>query len=307
MAKNSRVVVGRNAVNCSAFLLANPRHLLCRLDIPGIGVVEESDAVVAVNRINQDVRLPFRVCKVTRLGEYHRIPRLPVGTRFRRHDECLGSVIGRSHPELHLLEPLQLAFGVLGDEVGGQNVIHKLAQPVGIGQVRSYGVAAVTVVAPFLDRTSASGRGAHSAFEIGHTVIGNLRNKHTFAEYALFHFKDAILVDAPSGNTSDELAELDPISEGYGEGSAVSLVFSKEHSQGTQSRKHVIIRGRCRVIPSYHIHATTTAARIGLSLQSKALNLLLQLPNTGIGSGFPDSIYRGIIRQVKIEFKSDNP
>ena len=110
VAKNSRIIVCRNAVNCSAFLLANPRHLLCRLDIPSIGVIKESNTVVAVNRINQDVRLPFRVCKVTRLGEYHRIPRLPVGTRFRRHDECLGSVIGRSHPELHLLEPLQLAF-----------------------------------------------------------------------------------------------------------------------------------------------------------------------------------------------------
>ena len=213
----------------TTFLLANPRHLLCRLDIPGIGVVEESDAVVAVNRINQDVRLPFRVCKVTRLGKYHRIPRLPVGTRFRRHDECLGSVIGRSHPELHLLEPLQLAFGVLGDEVGGQNVIDKLAQPVGIGQVRGYGIATVTVIAPFLDRTPTSGRGTHPAFEIGHTVIGYFRKKHTLAENALFHFKDAILIDTPSGNTADELAELDPISEGYGERSAVSSVFVKEH------------------------------------------------------------------------------
>ena len=213
----------------TTFLLANPRHLLCRLDIPGIGVVEESDAVVAVNRINQDVRLPFRVCKVTRLGEYHRIPRLPVGTRFRRHDECLGSVIGRSHPELHLLEPLQLAFGVLGDEVSGQNVIDKLAQPVGIRQIGCNRIAAVTVVRPFLDRTSTSGRGTHTSFEIGHTVIGNLRNKQTFAEYAFLHLENAILIDTTSGYTGDELAELDPISEGYGERSAVSSVFVKEH------------------------------------------------------------------------------
>ncbi len=213
----------------TTFLLANPRHLLCRLDIPGIGVVEESDAVVAVNRINQDVRLPFRVCKVTRLGEYHRIPRLPVGTRFRRHDECLGSVIGRSHPELHLLEPLQLAFGVLGDEVSGQNVIDKLAQPVGIRQIGCNRIAAVTVVRPFLDRTSTSGRGAHPAFEIGHTVIGNLRNKHTFAENAFFHFKDAILIDTTSGNAADELAELDPISEGHGEGSAVLFILMQKY------------------------------------------------------------------------------
>lgn len=268
---------------------------------------QKSNAVVAVNRINQDVRLPFRVCKVTRLGKYHRIPRLPVSTRLGCHDECLGSVIGRSHPELHLLETLQLAFGVLGDEVSSKYIIHKLAQTVGIRQIRGYGIAAVTVVRPFLDRTSASGRGTHTSFEIGHTVIGNLRNKQTFAENAFFHLENAILVDAPSGNAGEELAELDPISEGYGEGSAVSSVFAKEHSQGTQSRKHVTIRGRCRVIPSYHIHATTTTASIGLSLQSKALKLLLQLPNTGIGSGFPDSIYRGIIRQVKIEFKSDNP
>ena len=94
----------------TAFLFANPRHLLCRLDIPCIGVVEESNAVVAVNRINQDVRLPFRVRKVTRLGKYHRIPRLPVSTRLRRHDECLGCIVCGSHPELHLLETLQLAF-----------------------------------------------------------------------------------------------------------------------------------------------------------------------------------------------------
>ena len=94
----------------TAFLLANPRHLLCRLDIPCISVVEESNTVVAVNRINQDVRLPILICKVTRLGKYHRFPRLPVSTWLRRHDECLGSVIGGSHPELHLLEPLQLAF-----------------------------------------------------------------------------------------------------------------------------------------------------------------------------------------------------
>ncbi len=75
VAKNSRVVVGRNAMYVRPFFLANPRHLLCRLDIPGVGVVEESNTVVAVNRINQDVRLPILICKVTRLGEYHRIPR----------------------------------------------------------------------------------------------------------------------------------------------------------------------------------------------------------------------------------------
>ena len=213
----------------TAFFLANPRHLLCRLDIPGIGVVEESNAVVTINRINQDVRLPFRVCKVTRLGEYHRIPRLPVSTWLRRHDECLGCIVCGSHPELHLLEPLQLAFGVLGDEVSSKYIIDKLAQPVGIRQIGCNRIAAVTVVAPFLDRASTSGRGAHPAFEIGHTVIGNLRNKQTFPKYAFLHFQNTVLVDAPSGNTSDELAELDPISEGYGEGSAVSLVFSKEH------------------------------------------------------------------------------
>ena len=174
-------------------------------------MIKESNTVVAVNRINQDVRLPILIREVTRLGKYHRIPRLPVGTRLGCHDECLGSVIGRSHPELHLLEPLQLAFGVLGDEVGGQNVIHKLAQPVGIGQVRSYGVAAVTVVAPFLDRTSASGRGTHTSLEIGHTVIGNLRNKHTLAEYAFLHLQIAVLVDVPSGYAGEELAELDSL------------------------------------------------------------------------------------------------
>ena len=94
----------------TAFLLTNPRHLLCRFRVPCIGVVKESNTVVAVNRINQDVRLPILICKVTRLGKYHRFPRLPVSTWLRRHDECLGSVIGGSHPELHLLEPLQLAF-----------------------------------------------------------------------------------------------------------------------------------------------------------------------------------------------------
>ena len=229
VAKNSRVVVCRNTMYSTAFLLTNPRHLLCRFRVPCIGVIKESNTVVAVNRINQDVRLPILICKVTRLGEYHRIPRLPVSTWLRRHDECLGCIVCGSHPELHLLETLQLAFGVLGDEVSSKYIIDKLAQPVGIRQVRSYGVAAVTVVAPFLNRTSTSGRGAHSAFEIGHTVIGNLRNKQTFAENALFHFKDAILVDAPSGNAGEELAELDPISEGYGEGSAVSSVFVKEH------------------------------------------------------------------------------
>ena len=227
--KNSRVVVSRYAMYGTAFLLANPRHLLCRLDIPGIGVVKESNAVVAAHRIDKDVRLPFRVRKVTRLGEYHRFPRLPVSTWLRRHDECLGCIVGRSHPELHLLEPLQLAFGVLGDEVSSKYIIHKLAQPVGIRQVWSYGIAAVTVVAPFFDRTSASGRGAHPAFKIGHTVIGCFRKKHTLAENALFHFKDAILIDAPSGNTSDELTELDPISEGHGEGGAVSSVFPQKN------------------------------------------------------------------------------
>ena len=244
----------------TAFLLANPRHLLCRLDIPCIGVVEESNAVVAAHRIDKDVRLSILICKVTRLGEYHRIPRLPVSTWLRCHDECLGCIVCGSHPEFHLLETLQLAFGVLGDEVGGQNVIDKLAQPVGIRQVWSYGVAAVTVVAPFLDRTSTSGRGAHTSLEIGHTVIGNLRNKQTFAKNALFHFKDAILIDAPSGNAGEELAELDPISEGYGEGSAVSSVFAKEHffqlfivsrylSDNTQ-RTHYI---RIRKLPFFRI------------------------------------------------------
>ena len=230
VAKNSRVVVCRNAMYGTAFLLANPRHLLCRLDIPCIGAVKKSNAVVAAHRINQDVRLPILICKVTRLCQYHRIPRLPVSTWLRRHDECLGCIVCGSHPEFHLLEPLQLAFGVLGDEISGQNVIDKLAQPVGIRQVWSYGVAAVTVVRPFLDRTSTSGRGAHPAFEIGHTVIGNLRNKQTFAENAFFHFKDAILIDTTSGNATDELTELDPISEGYGEGSAVSSVFPQKNS-----------------------------------------------------------------------------
>ena len=53
----------------------------------------------------------------------------------------------------------------------------------------------------------------------------------------------------------------------------------------------------CRggVVASDHIHTAATTARIGLSLQGKALNLFLQLPDTGIGGGFPDSIYRGII------------
>ncbi len=213
----------------TAFLFANPRHLLCRLDIPGIGVVKESNAVVAVNRINQDVRLPFRVRKVTRLGEYHRIPRLPVGTRFRRHDECLGSVIGRSHPELHLLEPLQLAFGVLGDEVSSKYIIHKLAQDVSIRQIGCNRIAAVTVVAPFLDRTPTSGRGTHTSLEVGNAVIGNLRNKQTFPKYAFLHFQDAILVDAPSGDTSDELTELDPISECYGKGSAVLFILMQKY------------------------------------------------------------------------------
>ena len=229
VAKNSRIIVCRNAVNCSAFLLANPRHLLCRLDIPSIGVIKESNTVVAVNRINQDVRLPILICKVTRLGEYHRFPRLPVSTRLRRHDECLGCIVGRSHPELHLLEPLQLAFGVLGDEVSSKYIIHKLAQPVGIRQVWSYGIAAVTVVAPFFDRTSASGRGAHPAFKIGHTVIGCFRKKHTLAENALFHFKNAILIDTPSGNAGEEFAELGTISEGNRKRSTISLVFVKKN------------------------------------------------------------------------------
>ena len=213
----------------TAFLLANPRHLLCRLDIPCISVVEESNTVVAVNRINQDVRLPILICKVTRLGKYHRFPRLPVSTRLGCHDECLGSVIGRSHPELHLLEPLQLAFGVLGDEVSSKYIIHKLAQTVGIRQIRGYGIAAITVVAPFLDRTSTSGRGAHTSLEIGHTVIGYFRKKHTLAENAFFHFKDAILIDTTSGNATDELTELDPISEGYGEGSAVLFILMQKY------------------------------------------------------------------------------
>ena len=213
----------------TAFLLANPRHLLCRLDIPCIGVVKESDAVVAAHRIDKDVRLSILIRKVTRLRQYHRITRLPVSTLLGCHDECLGCIVCGSHPELHLLETLQLAFGVLGDEVSSQNVIDKLAQPVGIRQIGCNRIAAVTVVRPFLDRTSTSGRGAHPAFEIGHTVIGNLRNKHTFAENAFFHFKDAILIDTTSGNAADELAELDPISEGYGERSAVSSVFVKEH------------------------------------------------------------------------------
>lgn len=71
MAKNSRVVVGRNAMYGTAFLLANPRHLLCRLDIPCIGVVKESDAVVAAHRIDKDVRLSILIRKVTRLRQYH--------------------------------------------------------------------------------------------------------------------------------------------------------------------------------------------------------------------------------------------
>ena len=192
-------------------------------------MVKESNAVVAAHRIDKDVRLPILICKVTRLCQYHRIPRLPVSTWLRRHDEYLGCIVCGSHPEFHLLETLQLAFGVLGDEVSSKYIIDKLAQPVGIRQIGCYRIAAVTVVRPFLDRTPTSGRGAHASLEIGHTVIGNLRNKQTFAENALFHFKDAILVDAPSGNAGEELAELDPISEGYGEGSAVSLVFSKEH------------------------------------------------------------------------------
>ena len=229
VAKNSRIIVCRNAMYGTAFLLANPRHLLCRLDIPCIGAVKKSNTVVAVNRIDKDVRLPFRVRKVTRLGKYHRIPRLPVSTWLRCHDECLGCIVCGSHPEFHLLEPLQLAFGVLGDEVSSKYIIDKLAQPVGIRQVWSYGVAAVTVVRPFLDRTSTSGRGTHTSLEIGHTVIGYFRKKHTLAENALFHFKDAILVDAPSGNTADELTELDPISEGHGEGSAVLFVFPQKN------------------------------------------------------------------------------
>ena len=213
----------------TAFLLANPRHLLCRLDIPCIGVVKESDAVVAAHRIDKDVRLSILIRKVTRLRQYHRITRLPVSTRLGCHDECLGCIVCGSHPELHLLEPLQLAFGVLGDEVSGQNVIDKLAQTVGIRQIGCNRIAAVTVVAPLLDRTPTSGRGAHPAFEIGHTVIGNLRNKHTFAEYALFHFKDAVLVDTTAGNTADELTELDPISEGHGEGSAVLFILMQKY------------------------------------------------------------------------------
>ena len=229
VAKNSRVVVGRNAMYGTAFLFANPRHLLCRLDIPGIGVVKESNAVVAINRINQDVRLPFRVRKVTRLGKYHRFPRLPVSTRLGCHDECLGCIVCGGHPEFHLLETLQLAFGVLGDEVGGQNVIDKLAQSVSIRQIRGYGVATVTVGTPLLDRTPASGRGAHPAFEIGHTVIGNLRNKQTLAEYAFLHLENAVLVDAPSGNAGEEFTELDPISECYGKGSAISSVFPQKN------------------------------------------------------------------------------
>lgn len=172
---------------------------------------QKSNAVVAVNRINQDVRLPILIREVTRLGKYHRFPRLPVSTWLRRHDECLGCIVCGSHPEFHLLETLQLVFGVLGDEVSSKYVIDKLAQPVGIGQVRSYGVATVTVVRPFLDRASTSGRGTHTSLEIGHTVIGNLRNKHTFPEYAFLHLHLSVLVDVTSGNAGEELAELDSL------------------------------------------------------------------------------------------------
>ena len=226
--ENSRVVVSRNTMHSTTFLLANPRHFLCWLRVPSVGMVKESNAVVAVNRINQDVRLPFRVRKVTRLGEYHRIPWHPVSTRLRRHDECLGSVIGRSHPELHFFETAQLTFGVLGDEVSSKYIIDKLAQTVSIRQIGCNRIAAVTVVRPFLDRTPTSGRGTHTSLEKSHTVIGYFREKHTFAENAFLHLQDAILVDATSGNTGDEFAELDPISEGYGKRSTVRLILMQK-------------------------------------------------------------------------------
>ena len=61
------------------------------------------------------------------------------------------------------------------------------------------------------------------------------------------------------------------------------------------------------VVASNHIHAATTTARIGLSFQGKALNLLLQLADTRIGGGFPNSIDRWVKREIQVKFKTDNP
>ena len=108
--QNSRVIIAVKPLYFHSFLFPQPAFHLCRFRVPGIGVIKESNTIVSVHCIEEDISLTFFIREITGLSKYHFLSGFVTFTRFVHHLKGLCIIISFRHTELHLCKSGQFPF-----------------------------------------------------------------------------------------------------------------------------------------------------------------------------------------------------
>ena len=99
-----REPVAVDPVDGHTLLLAEPALHLCRLRVPGVGIVNKGDTAVTVTHVYDDISLTLLVGEVPRLSETHLVMGNELISGTRNHHECLLVVICGSDTVLYFPE-----------------------------------------------------------------------------------------------------------------------------------------------------------------------------------------------------------
>lgn len=102
-----REPVAVDPVDGHTLLLAEPALHLCRLRVPGVGIVNKGDAAVTVTHVYDDISLTLLVGEVPRLSETHLVMGNELISGTRNHHECLLVVICGSDTVLYFRKPIK--------------------------------------------------------------------------------------------------------------------------------------------------------------------------------------------------------
>ena len=204
-----REPVAVDPVDGHTLLLAEPALHLCRLRVPGVGIVNKGDTAVTVTHVYDDISLTLFVGEVPRLSETHLVMGNELISGTRNHHECLLVIICGSDTVLYFPETNK----VTGSDAfvmpeAQKDIVRLLSQRYTILQIGGDSITAVTIGDKAFYLQPSAGTYSIVSLKISLTIETKFRNTQRAAQNQSLQLGTGILTDVTALNTGDKVTEL---------------------------------------------------------------------------------------------------